>query len=256
MKSLKNEKGAITLVVLVSMLFLVSFLMSAYIIVSNRAQKQKEISNEIQQIYSNKQDLNEIYNSYFNNEIIPIYTVEQLLKIGSGEKLLIDNKYCEMVWTATYALMNDLEFDVNESEVYDILGGNDWIPINNNDEFKEGYFEGNGYTITVTGLNGEVIIYSALNNYSIQPEIILGNKVITKEITTGEVENETLTAELKNATGILTWESSNPDVAEITGVGNTVIVTFKSAGTAIITASYESYKATCKVEVTEIEAET
>jgi len=166
MKNLKNEKGAITLVVLVTMLFLISFLMSAYMIVSNRAQKQQEISKEIQQIYSNDQDLNEIYNSYINNDIIPIYTVEQLLKIGSGEQLLINNKYCEMTWDATYALMNDLEFDVSSAEVSAILGGNDWTSMNNNTNFK-GHFEGNGHTIKVTNKAGEVDIYSSLNNYVI-----------------------------------------------------------------------------------------
>lgn len=245
MKNLKNERGAITLVVLVSMLFLVSFLMSAYMIVSNRAQKQSEISKEIQQMYSDDQDLNVLYNSYINNEIIPIYTVEQLLKIGTGEQLLINNKYCTMTWIATYALMNDLEIDASTS----------WIPINSNENFK-GYFEGNGHTITVTDTNGEVAIYSALNNYSIQPEIILSNTVVTKEITTGTTATVTLTAELKNATGTLIWESSNIDVAEVTGTGNTAIVTLKTEGTATITVSYGEYKAICRVQVTEVEAET
>lgn len=166
MKNLKNEKGAITLVVLVSMLFMLSFLMSAYMIVSNRAQKQREISSEIQQMYSDDQDLNVLYNSYINNEIIPIYTVEQLLKIGSGEQLLINNKYCTMSWSATYALMEDLEFDVSSEEVSAILGGNDWTPINNNLSFK-GYFEGNGHTIEVKNKAGEIEIYSGLNNYAL-----------------------------------------------------------------------------------------
>ncbi len=164
MKNLKNEKGAITIVVLVTMLFLLSFLMSAYMIVSNRAQKQKEISKGIQEEYSNKQDLNEIYNSYFNNEIIPIYTEEQLLKIGSDELLLINDKYCKMTWDATYALMNNLEFDVSSTEISSLIGSKDWTPINSNESFK-GYFEGNGHTIKVTNSSDEVEIYSTLNNY-------------------------------------------------------------------------------------------
>lgn len=245
MKNLKSEKGAITLVVLVTMLFLISFLMSAYMIVSNRAQKQQEISNEIQQMYSDNQDLDELYNSHINNDIIPIYTVEQLLKIGSGEQLLINNKYCKMTWDATYALMNDLEIDTSIS----------WIPINSNENFK-GFFEGNGHTITIIDTSGENIVYSELNDYSIQPEIILSNTVIIKEIVTGTPVTQTLIAELKNATGTLTWESSNPEIAEVTETGNTAVVTFKTAGTAIITVSYEEYEAICRIEVTELEAET
>lgn len=253
MKNLKSEKGAITLVVLVSMLFMLSFLMSAYMIVSNRAQKQREISSQIQKIYRDDQDLNELYNNYINDGIIPIYTVEQLLKIGSEEELLINNKYCKMTWTATYALMEDLEFDVSSEEVSDILGGNNWIPLNSNEAFK-GYFEGNGHTIAVTDKNGEVTVYSTLNKYSIQPEIVLSKTVITKKITTGTPVTEPLTAELKNAIGTLIWESSNPEVAEVSGTGDTITVTLKTAGTATITVKYGEYTAICRIQV--IEAET
>ena len=43
MKKLKSEKGAITIIVLVSVLFFVSFLISSYVIIANKVQTQKEI---------------------------------------------------------------------------------------------------------------------------------------------------------------------------------------------------------------------
>lgn len=165
MKNLKSEKGAITIVVLATMLFLLSFLMSSYMIVTNKAKKQKELSNEIQEMYKNHDNLNEIYNSYINNDIIPIYTVEQLLKIGSEEYLVIDNKYCKMTLNAIYALMNDLSFDVLKDEALTILEGANWTPVNSNPEFK-GAFIGNGYEIEVITNSGETKTYSQINNYS------------------------------------------------------------------------------------------
>ena len=151
MKNLKSEKGAITIVVLASMLFLLAFLMSAYMIVANKAKKQKEISQEIQEMYSKHEDLEETYNKYINNDVIPIYTVEQLLKIGSQEDLLIDNKYCKMTWDATYALMNDLVITEN------------WTPINSNPNFI-GNFIGNGHIVTVK-VNNVSTVYSNVNNF-------------------------------------------------------------------------------------------
>ena len=146
MKKLKNEKGAITILVLVTMLFLLAFLMSAYMIVSNRAKKQKEISNEIEQLYSQPENLIDIYNSYFNKEVIPIYTVEQLLKIGSNEYLIINNKYCKMNWSSTYALMADLTLNKEQQ-------------ISMKDSRFTGSFEWNGHTITVTNSLGEETVY-------------------------------------------------------------------------------------------------
>jgi len=247
MKKLSNQKGSITMLVLVTMLFLLAFLMSSYMIVSNRAQKQKQISNEIQEIYRNKQDLNEVYNSYFNEEVIPIYTAEQLLKIGSGETIQIDNRLCVMTWDATYALMNHLEFDVSSSEVSDFLGGSDWTPINENENFK-GYFEGNGYNIKVTNNDGKIETYSSLNNYRIQ--LSLDKTTIAKEIKEGVAETETLTAKI-NSTGDLTWTSSDESVASISGTGNTRTITFNEVGNATITVTYGTHTAQCEIIVTE-----
>lgn len=162
MKKLKSEKGAITMVVLVSVMFFVSFLISAYVIVANKVQTQKEIIAETKKVYEPKSSMEDIYNSYFNNdEVIPIYTVEQLLAIGEEEKQInIDGKYYTFTNTSSYILKNDLEFSAIDLELTE-----DWIPLGSNSSTFEGNFEGNGNTITVTNLDGSKNIYSEENLY-------------------------------------------------------------------------------------------
>ena len=106
-----------------------SFLVSTYIIGANKLQSELERTKEIKEIYDNHDEAEDIYNSYFEGNVINIYTVEQLLNIGKGITLEIDGKMYTFSEDAVYVLMADLEFDVdNYSE---LLGENtDWIPIN------------------------------------------------------------------------------------------------------------------------------
>ena len=45
-KSLKKERGAITLITLVTIVFMISFLIGTYVIMSNRRQAQEEIKRK------------------------------------------------------------------------------------------------------------------------------------------------------------------------------------------------------------------
>ena len=83
------------------------------------------------------------------------------------------------------------------------------------------------------------------------PTITLSTRQISKEITNGISETVSLTATLNNASGNLTWTSSNPSVAEISGSGTTRTITLKQAGTATITVSYGDVSATCSITITE-----
>ena len=83
------------------------------------------------------------------------------------------------------------------------------------------------------------------------PTITLSTTQITKEITAGTPETVTLTATLNNASGDLTWTSSDTSIAEISGSGTTRTITLKKAGTARITVSYGSASDTCTITVTE-----
>ena len=86
------------------------------------------------------------------------------------------------------------------------------------------------------------------------PTITLSTTQITKEITNGVSETVEITATLSNVSGDLTWESSDEDIAEISGSGTTRTITLKKAGTAIITVSYGTASDTCTITVTEKEA--
>lgn len=142
MTKLRDPKGAITMITLITVLFLVSFLMSTYIIISNKVKTQKEILNETKSIYEPKVNMEEIYNSYFSNDsIIPIYTVNQLLSIGNNKKINIDGKIYTFSNDKVYLLKNNLEFSVET----------DLIPIYNSENI-----EWNGHTIKITTLNGNV----------------------------------------------------------------------------------------------------
>lgn len=45
-KSMKKERGAITLITLVTIVFMISFLIGTYVIMSNRRQAQEEIKRK------------------------------------------------------------------------------------------------------------------------------------------------------------------------------------------------------------------
>lgn len=152
----KSEKGAITLVVLVGMLFLTVFLMSMYIKISNNAQGSEETTKQITEQYNNIGEANLIYNSYLaNTDIIPIYTVDQLKEIASGKNILIDGKIYTFATNAYYILKNDLNLGGVYNEETNTWSGEQWTPLT--DEFT-GILDGLGHKIT--GL----YIDNAMNN--------------------------------------------------------------------------------------------
>lgn len=73
MKNLKSEKGAITMLVLISLVFLTTFLISSYAIMSNKMKTQKKVISDTKEIYESY-SLNEMYESYFDKskEKVPV----------------------------------------------------------------------------------------------------------------------------------------------------------------------------------------
>ena len=172
---LKNENGGITILVLVSILFMISFLITSYVITANKVQTQKEIIQETRKIYESQRSMEEIYNSYFDQYgIIPIYTAEQLMSIGSNELICIseaNGKYYTFSNDAIYILMNDIECEQDEiSKSFEgkLEDNNHIITIINNDEEcicnRENNFNGilinlpEGYEDTVSNIVDEVPI--------------------------------------------------------------------------------------------------
>lgn len=161
MNKLKSEKGAITLLVLVTMLFIISFLITTHIIVSNKYQVQLARSREISKVYNNVGDAENAYQGLFSSDPIKIKTVEELLKIGSGETRTIDEKMYVFSTDAAYILMNDISF--KESDYTGLLDSQEWTPIGDRANIK---FDGNGHTIVVLNANGKMKIYNEQNGYS------------------------------------------------------------------------------------------
>lgn len=149
--NLKSEKGAITLVVLIGMLFLAAFLMSVYIQIANRAQSSAETTKQIEDRYNNLNEANIIYDSYFaDTDIIPIYTKEQLAKVGSGEQILINSKVYTFSKDGYYTIQNDLNLGGTYDETTAVWSGEQWTPLTS--EFT-GTLDGLGHTITGLYIN-------------------------------------------------------------------------------------------------------
>lgn len=153
----KSQKGAITLIVLVSMLFLTAFLMSMYIGIANKARTSAETTKQIAEKYNNLEEANDIYDSYFSqSEIIPIYTREHLEKIGSGESITINGKIYTFSPNGYYTLQNDLDlggYYDETTKAWTALEEDEWFPLPLTDgtgnQYKfTGILDGLGHSIS------------------------------------------------------------------------------------------------------------
>ena len=155
MKSLKNEKGAITIIVLVSVLLFTTFLITSYMIISNKIKSQKEIIEETRKIYETETQ-EEAYSSFFSSiKTIPIYTNNQYLSIALGERILINQKYFTFTEDSSYVLMNDLEIEEDDLP-------QDWTAPEElfDDDENEGNINYNGHIVTVNYNDGTVVAYN------------------------------------------------------------------------------------------------
>ena len=91
-----------------------------------------------------------------NLSVIPIYTAEQLAKVGSGETIKINQTGSEYKFTlnSTYVLQNDIDLN-SYLKRDDTLVENDenWIPIGTNGNSFTGVFYGNGHVISNININ-------------------------------------------------------------------------------------------------------
>lgn len=153
MKKFKSNRGAITILVLVTVLFFIAFLISLYIIISNKVQTQKEFISQTRKIYKSDKTMEEIYNSYFsNNEVIPIYTAEQFKKITTLDEnntLLGENATEQVIVNEE----NGKIYEYSAKGVYvlknDIYLSEEWYV----DQLIEGVIlQTNGYKIIADGI--------------------------------------------------------------------------------------------------------
>lgn len=180
---MRKNSGAITIITLVTVLFMLAFLTSTYVIIANRRQAQAEIKKEIANIYEEDiPNLEQIYKGYFaeTGETIPVKTTEQLLKIGTGKYIISDNKIYECLPNSNYKLETDLELkyedygdnysekfeekswtEEEETELSTTKIAKRWINIE--EQITKGSLTGtfnyNGHKITETDSKGNTIIH-------------------------------------------------------------------------------------------------
>ena len=150
----KNQKGAITLFILIALLFFIIVLINLYIVTANRANKQVETTKQTVDIYGKNIDqIEDLYKSYFGDgNVIPIYTAEQLqqlvgLTTGQTKNVTINEaggKIYKFSLDKVYLLRNDIDAS--------IVG--EWTAIGTQANPFNGILEGANHTITGINITG------------------------------------------------------------------------------------------------------
>ena len=135
---LVKEKGSASLFVLIAILFFIMFLISMYGYVTNSEATQLEQISKIKDIYEKDvNNVDEIYDKLIaESNIIPIYNVEQLKLLASGQEVVIGEKTYILSNTANYRLMDNIEINFNE------------LPLQYTENFT-GTLDGRNNTITI-----------------------------------------------------------------------------------------------------------
>ena len=152
---MKNQRGAITLYVTIACLFILMVGIAGYVQISNKQAEQMKKLKLMEESYNSGITLEDAYKSYEGGDVIKIRTVEELLKIGSGEQKYIDGKIYTFGNNNTYELEDDFDFDGDFKEVASRIKEND-ILIN-----------GNNHQIIANTENGRKEYYTKYTNYSI-----------------------------------------------------------------------------------------
>lgn len=123
---MKNEKGIISLYVLFGMLFLLVFVLSVYIGIRNKMQLEEYKNLELEEIYSKNVDVSKDIEFAENNELIPIYNINQFDVVGTGSYLRIKDKVYQCGIGMFYIFKDDIIVDIDEDLKYKKVGFNDY----------------------------------------------------------------------------------------------------------------------------------
>lgn len=130
----KNSNGAISVFVLMSMLFFLFVTIGVFSIISKRAQTQTESLTDLKEKYYNEGIENTIIGNRIaiSDDLIPIYNSEQLLSIGVNNKEIeIDGKIYDFSQSdySKYELKNDIIIDKSLVSTT-ILSNNNYNDLN------------------------------------------------------------------------------------------------------------------------------
>ena len=163
MKNIKNEKGSLALFVTIAMLFFMAFLLALFLSTTNEQKTQLAVTARIKEIYEKDvNNIEEIYNTFIGTEeYIPIYTAEQLKKVGTGESVYISEigKYYTFNLDSKYILKNNIELNKNKYTITEdgkITFSSDaeqWTSIGTSANPFTGVFDGDKYKISGLYIN-------------------------------------------------------------------------------------------------------
>lgn len=124
-KNIKNENGAISLFVLLSMMFFLFFMLGAFTLVNRRNAAQVEALKQTQKIYESGPSAGDKYDAIFasssTSSVVPITNIEQLINVektfrnNTTIKYLIDGKVYTYTKGATYVLQDDIILDLEDT---------------------------------------------------------------------------------------------------------------------------------------------
>ena len=114
--SYKSSNGAISVFVLMSMLFFLICMIGVFSIISKKAQTQTESIGDLKDEYYEEGEENRVYQNRFANydDVIPIYTKEQVLAIGTDAEIEIEGMIYSFSPENQYELKNNIIFDISE----------------------------------------------------------------------------------------------------------------------------------------------
>lgn len=123
---MKNQKGVISLFVLLAMLFLLILCLCIYFGIRSKLQIQEYKNLEIKELYSKNIDVVENTEFAASDELIPIYNINQLNVAGTGSYLKVNNKIYQCGIGMSYLLKNNIIVDIDEDLKYRKVGFNDY----------------------------------------------------------------------------------------------------------------------------------
>lgn len=151
-----SQKGAISVFVMITMVFFLLTILGAYMISSKRAQTQTESAKLVQGQYYTENEENDRYHSKIadSSAIIPIYTKEQLWSIGSGKTIEIEGKVYTFSSGASYELKNDVVINIEGLEGSNVI---DESKINKN-HYEIYYYYNQDFYVPTTVENSKLSI--------------------------------------------------------------------------------------------------
>lgn len=126
-RKIKEEKGFLSIFVILVMIFLLVFVLLSYAAITERLKREQIKDIELQELYmeSNNSDIeNYVYAN--SNDVIPIYNIKELNRVGTGNSIQIKDLIYQCGISNSYVLKSDIWVDVEEDLILNNIGFSDF----------------------------------------------------------------------------------------------------------------------------------